>query len=169
MNLKTVVILVGPKGSGKTHLGMQLDQAGALRFLRIEPIFIKVYERGGSNEEGYDAVFDALAGALDTVDHVAFETLAAAAEFPPLLERLREKWSVWLVRLRAPLDLCAERVATRSSAEHIAVSDEKVREYNAIADGVELDWDLELDSSGKMSTCELVQSVANLLKTTRQA
>src|ERR1035437_2513108 len=36
----TLLILVGPKGSGKTHIGTVIARHLGVRFLRVEPIFL---------------------------------------------------------------------------------------------------------------------------------
>src|SRR5450755_1893861 len=36
----TLLVLVGPKGSGKTHVGAVLEARLGVRFVRVEPIFL---------------------------------------------------------------------------------------------------------------------------------
>jgi len=37
---KTLFMLVGPKGSGKTHIGTLVNQHTDIVFLRVEPIWL---------------------------------------------------------------------------------------------------------------------------------
>ncbi len=37
--MKTVIILFGPKGVGKTHLGAVMERPMNVPFLRVEPLF----------------------------------------------------------------------------------------------------------------------------------
>jgi hypothetical protein len=65
-----------------------------------------------------------------------------------------------LVRVSAPADTCAERVRSRDAAEHIPVSDERVREINRVAEGVRLAWDLEVDNAGQRSAEDVARDLA---------
>jgi hypothetical protein len=53
-------------------------------------------------------------------------------------------------------------VKSRSQADHIAVSDDRVIEYNAIAAGVTFDWDLEIDNNGPAVDDDIIRAILSL-------
>ena len=162
---KIVLILVGPKGSGKTHIGGILQQQLGFHFLQVEPLFIAAYDEGLDNSQAYARVGRHIHHLLtdDSTDCLVFETLGASPELQPVLESLRSRHEVRLIRLRVPLSSCRQRVLSRSKKDHIPVSDDRLDAINVIADRIEMSWDLELDNSGPLSGPEIVCAVQTLL------
>lgn len=70
--------------------------------------------------------------------------------------------SIKMIRVFANLDTCLERVQSRSSADHIAVSDDKVIEYNKIAAQVRYDWALEIDNNQPLANEIILEAIAEL-------
>jgi hypothetical protein len=60
------------------------------------------------------------------------------------------------------LDECLRRVRDRDSANHIPVSDEKVREYNRIAASVDHPWDAVIDNNGPATEEEILKAIVLL-------
>lgn len=55
---RTVLVLIGPKGSGKTYIGSLVDRELGVRFLRVEPVFLENMRSShltgtALDEEGY--------------------------------------------------------------------------------------------------------------------
>jgi head-tail adaptor len=59
----------------------------------------------------------------------------------------------------ADLATCLARVKNRDSANHIAVSDEKVEEYNQIAAAVRYDWDLDINNTSPASDAVILAAI----------
>jgi shikimate kinase len=164
----TILLLVGPKGAGKSHLGTLAEARLGARFLRVEPIFQEVQRNSTAtgtarDAEGYGRVLEAVAEALAAHDLVVLETTGASPALPLFLEGLRGLGRVRLVAVRAPLDRCLERVRSRDQSVHIPVSDQRVTEINALAAQVELPWDLVLDNGGPAPEAELLAGLRRLL------
>lgn len=165
---KTVVILVGPKGSGKTFTGGLVSEELGLRFLRVEPIFLDNMRSSrltgeALNREGFSKVAAAVATELSATSCLVIEATGASDAFPEFLDTLRSKYEVLLVSIRAPLDTCLERVKTRDQTAHIPVSDHRVSEINERAAKVQLAWDLEIDNGGPAAPEEIVARIRALL------
>ena len=65
---RSVLVLVGPKGSGKTYVGALINKEPGVRFLRVEPIFLENMHNShptgtAPDEEGYSKVI----GEIDAV------------------------------------------------------------------------------------------------------
>jgi hypothetical protein len=67
-----------------------------------------------------------------------------------------------MIRVYADLDTCLARVQSRSSDDHIPVSDGKVAEYNRIAAAVTYEWDAEIDNNGPASQETILATIRAL-------
>jgi predicted ABC-type ATPase len=164
----TVVVLVGPKGAGKTFVGALAEAELGVRFLRVEPIFLE-HQRTSAlagaarDADGYAKVRVAIDDVLRREPRVVVESTGASPAFAPFLAALRSAYDVRLVAIRAPPDRCLERVRTRDASGHIPVSDDRVAEINARAAGVELPWDLEIDNGAPADVATLVDRLRRVL------
>lgn len=164
----TVLLLVGPKGSGKTFIGSLICKHLGVPFFRAEPIFLENLRssrlRGAARDaEGFEKVFAEVERWLVNTPRVALESTGASDAFPPFLDALRSKYQVLLVSIQAPPETCLERVRTRDPKDHIAVSDDNVVAINRRAAKVRLDWDLEIDNGGPAPAAVILAAMRRLL------
>jgi len=162
--MKTVLVLVGPKGSGKTHIGALLQRRTGTRFLRVEPLFLEAMQElpgAGAEARGFKRVEAAVEA--EEADTVALESTGASGHFEAMLGRLRSRHRVLLVAVRAPAETCLERVRTRDSKDHVAVSDHHVEEINRRAAQVSLAWDLVIDNGGPAPEDSIAEALRELL------
>ncbi len=162
--MKHVLVLVGPKGAGKSTLGRILDAELGVHFVVVEPLFLALREALGAGHpdlerRGFEAVRDAVWAALDRYDAVGFETTGASAQVPGLLADLASRAEVHPVRVLATPEQCLARFAARDAAGHLPVPLEQVGRINALAAQVELPWAAEVDNRGPLDASELVAAV----------
>jgi shikimate kinase len=155
---KTLHILIGPKGSGKTYIGNRIEQLTGTRFLRVEPLWLQLTV----GENGWDRVEREIDGLFDKHDKVIIESLGAGDGFNQMYASLKDKYEVKLIKIEANLEDCLRRVKTRNSADHVPVSDDKVWEYNRIAASVDHPWDTVTDNNGPATDEELLKAIASL-------
>lgn len=166
---KRVYIFVGPKGAGKSFLAERVAAQLGFHFLRVEEIWMAVKLLGLANEEfereGSLRVLAAIRSLFDIHDQLIIESIGASNVFSRQLSELQKIADVLLVRIRAPLELCLERVRSRDPATHINLSDEHVIEINRVAGAFEREWDLEFDNSagnGAEAFCALFATAFRL-------
>ena len=165
----TVIVLVGPKGAGKSTLCALLARAVGAEFVRVEPVYLNVLRAHPDQDPaslepaGFGAILEQVHAAAARSRTVCLESTGTAGYFPTFLARLQARHRVVLVRVSAPGETCAERVRSRDVAEHIPVSDERVREINRVAEGVRLAWDLEVDNSGRRPAEDVARELARAL------
>lgn len=165
---KTVFVLIGPKGTGKTFTGQLLEQELGIKFLNVERIGLENIAK--SKLTGLQLIietFDLEEIAMDQIlmknPNVSFESTGAHEYFYIFLDRLRTKYNVKLIRIFTPLEICSERIKQRDSSVHIPVSDEMIQIINEKAARVELSWDLVLDNSNQASKEQIVTLFKKLL------
>lgn len=166
--MKQVLVLVGPKGAGKSTLGDLLSRELPVLFLRVEPLFLELRARLGAAHPdlerlGFAAVLDAVSGALPGHDHVCIETTGASDRVPWLLQELASRARVLPVRVLADPEQCLERIHRRDRSIHIPVSDDDVARINAIAQDVDLPWAAEIDNRGPLDAAAIVATIRSLL------
>lgn len=165
---RTVLVLLGPKGAGKTYVGTLIQRELGVRFVRAEPIFLE-HQRTSTltgvarDAAGYAKVLSAVEDVLARESRVCFESTGASPAFAPFLEQLRARFDVRVVGVRAPLDRCAERVRTRDLSQHITVSDHRVTEINARAAEVAIPCDVEIDNGGPAPDHAIVGAIWDVL------
>lgn len=165
---RSVLVLVGPKGSGKTYVGTLINKELGVPFLRVEPIFLENLRKSrlagtALDEEGYAKVLAEVASVLSHESRVIIESTGASEAFPAFLNALRSSYQVTLVSIRAPLERCLERIRSRDQQLHVPVSDDRVAEIDARAAVVRLPWDLEIDNGGPASAEVILDQVRRLL------
>jgi predicted ABC-type ATPase len=152
---KTLYMLIGPKGSGKTHIGSLVSANTNIVFLRVEPIWLSLQP----GEDGWTKVIETLHGLFAQHDEVMIESLGAGDAFRDFDSRLAGQYVIKKIRVLTALDTCLERVRTRSALNHIPVSDDKVVEYNQVAARVVHDWAGEIDNNGPATTAEIMTAI----------
>lgn len=151
-------ILIGPKGAGKTHIGTVVERHTDIRFLRVEPLWLALK----AGEDGWKKVEFTIDMLFHTHDRMMIESLGVGEGFRAMHESLARKYRVRMIRVIADLETCLARVKSRSRADHIAVSDEKVVEYNRIAAAVSCNWDLEIDNAPPASDADIIRWVRSI-------
>ena len=157
-NQKTLFMLVGPKGSGKTHIGTLVNQHTDIAFLRVEPIWLGLKP----NEDGWNKVEAVIDAMFQKQDKVMIESLGIGEGFGKFHASLAEKYSIKMIRVYADLETCFTRVKTRNNVEHIAVSDDKVAEFNKTASAVTYNWDLEIDNNNPASDKDIINAIQSI-------
>lgn len=155
---RKLFMLVGPKGSGKTHIGTLVNQHTDIVFLRVEPFWLSLKP----DEDGWKKVEAAIDAIFQKQDKVMIESLGIGEGFGKFHASLAEKYSIRMIRVYADLETCFTRVKTRNNAEHIPVSDDRVAEFNKIASVVTYDWDLEIDNNGPASDKDIINAIQSL-------
>ena len=166
---KHVIVLVGPKGAGKSTIGDFLARELGLHFVRVEPMFLEVRARLGGNHpeyerRGFELLRERLREELSTHDAICFESTGAAPEqLDFTLDGLRDLAHISLVRVFAGSEQCLARVRARDTSIHIPVSDDQVERINAIASRVSLPWAADIDNSGDFQGAVIAATVREIL------
>jgi len=155
---KTLYILIGPKGSGKTYIGSRIDQLTDIKFLSVEPLWLNLAE----GEDGWNKVEQTIDELFLEHDEVVIESLGAGTGFNRMYASLNDKYEVKLVKVEVDADECLRRVIIRDKRNQIPVSEEQVREYNRISAKVQHSWDAIIDNNGSATDEEILATIKSL-------
>lgn len=155
---KILYMLIGPKGAGKTHIGTVVQQHTDIAFLRVELIWLGLQP----GEDGWKKVEAAVNTMFRTHDKVMIESLGAGEGFRGFYAALVGKYTIKMIRVYADWDTCLSRVKNRSNVDQIAVSIDKVAEYNQIATSMQYDWDLEINNNIPLSDADILAAIQSI-------
>lgn len=162
MKNKTLYILVGPKGSGKTTIGKVVDQQTSITFLPVEPIWIKLKAEPSQNLNGWDLVIEEIEQQFNEVDEVMIESLGLGDAFSQVFDYFKERCGIKLIKVTASPESCLSRVISRDKSQQLEIAVAKIQEYNQMAFQVEKQWDLEINNNGPLDLQLIVKSVLSL-------
>ncbi|MCG6873623.1 MAG: ATP-binding protein [Betaproteobacteria bacterium] len=163
-----LVLLVGPKGSGKSHIGRTLEARLGVHFFHVEPLWLEYYAdcKASGREpviaEGIARVHPVLTRVLDESAHVCVETTGASPEILEALLSLRPRSEIIVARVWAPLELCLQRISSRERTHQIPMEVEAVREVHALSESLQLSPDIALTNL-QLTESEIVESFERAL------
>jgi len=152
--MKTVFILIGLKGSGKTYAGKLLSERLAIPFLRVEDIFLKLRSNNPLEDQnyitrGYENVEKEIRSLLNGFDELTIESTGIAIQFREMISNLKKDYDVKLIKIDTDPELCIKRVKSRNRSGHIPVSDEMLIEINKLSESISYDYDLIFKNNNK--------------------
>jgi shikimate kinase len=155
------ILLVGPKGSGKSYIGRTLEKHLGVLFFHVEPLWMSYYaECEASNRqplisEGIASMHAPILDALRAHEHVCIETTGASTEIMNDLLSLTDPTKTLIVRVSAPLELCLERIVTRDQTYQVAMDVESIRQVYALSEAAQLQPDLILENA-QLNEAEII-------------
>ena len=162
------VLLVGPKGSGKSHIGHVLEQKLGVLFFHVERLWMDYYaecQAAGSQpniSDGIARVHPKIVDALNANKHVCVETTGASAEILNDLLLLEPPDKMRVVKISAPLDLCLRRIAERDPTHQIPMDIESIRKVYELSVAVPIHPALVLENRS-LSAQEIVTQFQRIL------
>jgi predicted ABC-type ATPase len=163
-----LVLLVGPKGAGKSYVGRLLESALKVHFLHVEPLWMSYYaecdrlNQPRSILEGIKRVRPAIDLALQAHEHVCIETTGASAEIFDDLVAAGAASGVLLVKIHAPLSTCLERIETRNPTHQIPVDVDTIRKIYELGSARGCQFDLTIENVS-LSDREIAEAFAPFL------
>lgn len=152
--MKSIYLLIGQKGSGKSHIGTLLDRQFNIRFLRVEN-WVKALKkvRKIDNESYLREVFQTIEkGVRDELrneDVITFESTGLTKYFDQMLVSLCNDFIIITVKIVADPELCLQRVNSRDQSIHINVSDKEVKSINEQVIKKNFITDFNIDNNNK--------------------
>lgn len=164
-----ILLLVGLKGAGKTTIGRLLERELGIRFTPVDLILVRLRKAQPHlswpefEEQALTLILDSVRDLTRSGDAVCLEATGTTGYFPALLEELQRAFRVLFIRVSAPTETCFRRAQARDASAHLAISDDRLREINLLAEKVRLDWDLEIDNALEWNEQAIIGGVTALV------
>jgi dephospho-CoA kinase len=163
-----LLLLIGPKGSGKSYIGAVLEREMGIPFLRAEPIWKAIKEDASIPatdyfQRGIDAVVAAASGLAQQHTCFSLESTGAFDNMPAFIDLFRPFSHPRLVFVKAQPETCLRRVRTRDRSIHIDVSDAYVAQVNARSFAAQLPYEATIDNDPFAPTEEILRVIRGLL------
>lgn len=159
------LILVGPKGSGKSYIGRILQRHLGVYFFHVEPLWMAYHAqcRASGSEpsipEGILTVHPKIKEALSIHEHVCVETTGASPEILNGLLSLSSSEMTLTVRITAPLNVCLQRIATRDQTNQIPLDIDTIKKVYGLSSSLEMPAAIRLENFS-LSEAEIVSAVS---------
>jgi shikimate kinase len=140
-----LLILVGPKGSGKSHIGCELESLFQIKYVRIESVWQELKERRSDFlspdyiREGRQLTLDLVRSHLKD-RHVCIEASGIADDWDEYISNLRSIADVVFVKVICSLAECKKRAMGRDQSLQVQISDDLFDQINEKAAHIELNW-----------------------------
>jgi len=163
-----LILLVGPKGSGKSHIGRLLERELGVRFFHVEPLWMdyraSCREEGREPDivEGVTRIHPHIDAALDAHSRVCVETTGASPDILNDLLRLGTRHGLVSVRIRASLETCLARIEARDPTHQIPMDREMIRKVHVLGENLAMDFDVTIDNEGADES-EVVDRIRSVL------
>lgn len=147
---KTVFLLVGPKGSGKSHIGRLFQQKYGIPFIVVEDWVKHLIPENPITDDYVKKVFDIICkGIIDqlkTKYQVIFESTGISDHFLSMYKSLSLKYNLVLIKVEANPETCIRRIEQRNAEDHIYFSEPEIRRINNEAIKVKLPFNAILSN-----------------------
>lgn len=175
-----VIVLVGPKGSGKSHIGAVISEIFGLPFLRVESIWQSVRlekpEYAAANylscreyvDRVMNACFSAVQQILSKHRSVIIETTGVFS-FDSYLRQLKTVARVILVKVQADPASCLSRIRKRDQSLQIPVSETDIADINKRSAALNYSWQISLNNDPFLSADEIKNAFIDFLASARPA
>ena len=164
-----LLVLVGPKGSGKSHLGRMLEAEFEIRYVRIEEIWQELKTRRSDFlsqdyiREGRALTLEALRATLQK-GSVCIEASGVADDWAEYVTALRQLAPIIFVRVTASLDACRIRARDRDHSLQVPIDLDLFEAINWQSIDVQMDWAVTLINEPFLSRAELTRHMAPILR-----
>lgn len=169
MNYK-LLVLVGPKGSGKSHIGRELEALFQIKYVRIEAVWQELKKRRADFlspdyiREGRHLTLDLIRSHLKD-RHVCIEASGVADDWDEYVTNLKSMADVIFIKVICSLDECKKRALGRDQSLQVQISDDLFDQINEKAAHIELDWAGIINNEPFISPDELRAVIGPILMT----
>jgi shikimate kinase len=165
--MKTIYILIGAKGSGKSFVGKLAEKEFGIPFLSVENLVKDIKkDREVTNElyriEAFAVIENNVREFLSENSSVIFESVGVTHQFDTMLESLKEDFNVITIGIKTDPNLCLERFRTRDSSNHVNLSVEEVKMINSAFYNKNMRMDFIIDNNNK-SADEIIAVLDNII------
>jgi shikimate kinase len=128
-----LIVLIGPPGAGKTHLGQRIQTELGYAFRDVERELLERYGSRAAFVQDKSAALAALEA--DVRARLASSDVPVVIESTglsdaPMLARVRQEFAVLWIKVHAPRDVCMSRVQRRAAGGNLSNDARRAGEFH---------------------------------------
>ncbi len=164
-----LLILVGPKGSGKSHIGREIEALFHIKFVRVESVWQDLKERRNDFlsldyiREGRQLTLDLIREHLKE-SHVCIEASGVSDDWDEYVLNLKSLAEIIFVKVICGLEECKRRAQTRDQSLQVQISDTLFDDMNSKAERVMLNWAAIINNEPFIAMDELNSAMRPVLE-----
>ncbi len=168
MQDKTIFLLLGPKGCGKSYIGQLMAKEFSIDYVDIEDFSKDVKKDQHIDDECYlkevfKKIESGLRDLLNEKDRVIFESIGLSENFDVLFENLDRDFKVVTIGVYADNDTCMKRIQERDPKVQIDLTQEQLEEINQLIKEKNIETDFQIDNETK-STHQLINELSDIVE-----
>jgi hypothetical protein len=161
---KNIIILVGPKGSGKTYIGNLVQDVYGIQYINAEKLLLEYLEKNPLIKlplprHGFDIEIDEIAKFFKDRFCLIYDMTGTSEYFTSVINELKTLYRVHLIKVSCPLFCCDERIKKRSVTNHFAMDMKSINDINKRAIAVKCDWDLEIINDAHSDSESIIRNL----------
>ncbi|QGY42237.1 hypothetical protein GM418_00770 [Maribellus comscasis] len=169
---KTIFLLIGQKGSGKSFIGNLFDKHFYIPFIRVEDWAKNRIRKRKPDDDAYIqevflAIENGIRKEMQKKQKLVFESLGLSAAFETMLNKLKSDFEVITIKIKADPQICLARVKTRDQSIHVNISDKQVEKINKQFLATNSDTDFVIENNSK-SSFEIINEIETILNSLNQ-
>lgn len=160
-----LLLLVGPKGSGKSFIGMLIERELGIPYVRPEAVVLQLHAAGRAPTvaESLEAIVAATRVQAQRAPALTLDTTGAFDGLDEYLSALRSFSRVRLVQVTSQPATCLERIRARDQAVHIPVHEAQIAEINARSMALALPYELVIANDPYAPPAAIVDAIRGIL------
>jgi len=159
--LKYIIILIGPKGSGKTTIGRAIAKEMDIRFFDVEKHLIEYMSNHLINgndlpNHGFDIEEIEIRSILKSEVVIIIEATGSSEFFMRYYNMYSEEFKVIPIKVTCNYKTCLERINKRGFTDNFEVPIDKIKSIYDHSTALNLDWFHVIETANDFSIIEIV-------------
>ncbi len=166
--LKHIIILIGPKGSGKTTIGRAIAKEMNIRFFDVEKHLIEYMNNNSIDgndlpNHGFDIEEIEIRSILKCEDVVVIEATGSSEYFMSYYNMYSAEFRVIPIKIVCNYDICLERINARGLKDNFEVPIDKIKSIYNRSTAIDLDWFQVIDTVNDFNLVKVVDKLKDCI------
>ena len=166
--MKTVVILIGPKGAGKTTIGKLLAEKIKARFLDVEMLLMEYCSKHSVEpseipRHGYEIEYEEISKILSTEKMVIVESTGSSEFLVEYIKSIKLNYNLVPIKLESSYEVCLNRIRLRGNETNFEVSEKVIKNIYTKTANFNMNWAAIINTETDYDISEIGDKIAQLV------
>ncbi len=168
MQDKTIFLLIGPKGCGKSYIAQLMSKEFSIDYVNVEQFAKDVKKDQHIDDNSYlKEVFKTIESGIRNVmnekNRIIFESTGLSENFDSLLENIDRDYKVVTIGVYADNDTCFRRIQERDPNIQIDLTQEQLEEINLLIKEKNIETRFQIDNGDK-TMYQLINELSDIVE-----